>query len=330
MRRLCTLLAAVALAVTGLVVPSAAAQASVDPQPRPIRYAPIGEDSSFPAAFGATLVDADRTPLGANNWHCTPTAAHPYPVVLVHGTWENAYDNWNGLAPILAAAGYCVYALNYGNSTGIRWMNGTGDMIDSAHQLAPFVDRVRAATGAAKVDLVGHSQGGALIRYYTNLLGGARHVDQVVAITPSNHPTTLDGITELGRTLGLLDPALQLLTLIKMPAAAQQAATDPPSPFYQQLNGHGETVPGIGYTVIGTRNDEVVTPYTQSFVTAGPGAAVHNITLQDVCGIDQSDHLSAPYSKNVAQIVLNALDPGDQHAVRCYPQAPLTGNTQRI
>ena len=58
---------------------------------------------------------------------CTPSAAHPYPVVLVHGTFENA-SMWAAVAPQIRAAGYCVFALNYGN-------NATGDIPTSAAQL---------------------------------------------------------------------------------------------------------------------------------------------------------------------------------------------------
>ena len=53
--------------------------------------------------------------------------------------------------------------------------------------------RVLAATGAAKVDLVGHSQGGMMPRYYLKFLGGAALVNRLVALAPSNHGTTLDG-----------------------------------------------------------------------------------------------------------------------------------------
>ncbi len=53
-------------------------------------------------------------PPGANNFSCKLTAAHPYPVVLVHGTLANMNDNWRAASPILANHGYCVFAFNYG------------------------------------------------------------------------------------------------------------------------------------------------------------------------------------------------------------------------
>lgn len=325
-----TIVAAAALAMVAVAIP-APADAAWYPWPRPMRFAPLGEDSSFPAAFGKSLIAPNLDPIGANDWDCTPSSAHPNPVVLVHGTWENKYNNWNGISPVLEDQGYCVFALNYGNSTGIAFLNGTGDMIQSAQQIGPFVDQVLAATGASKVDLIGHSQGGAVARYYANKIGGAAKVNQVIGIAPSNHPTTLSGITQLGKQLRLFGLAMALLDLVNMPAAQQQAdqSPNPQAPFYQNLNGAGETVPGIKYTVIATGNDEVVTPWQQAFIQGG-GSQVDNIKLQDVCAIDQSEHLSIVYSKNVAQIIMNKLDPSHQYLVFCYPQAPLTGNMQLI
>ena len=46
------------------------------------------------------------------------------------------------------------------------------------------------STGAAKVSLVGHSQGGLMPRYFIKYLGGAGIVDDLVGLAPSNHGTT--------------------------------------------------------------------------------------------------------------------------------------------
>ncbi len=71
-----------------------------------------GAPTNFLDAYGQSITDPTASPAGANDWNCTPTAEHPDPVVLVHGTWENAYANWSGFAPALADDGYCVFALN--------------------------------------------------------------------------------------------------------------------------------------------------------------------------------------------------------------------------
>ena len=293
--------------------------------PWQLRTPSLTEDTDFVSALAPSLINPSRDPIGANDWNCKPSSSHPEPVVLVHGTWENAYNNWNGLSPILKAQGYCVFAVNYGN-TGYPGLNATGDMVASAQQIADFVTKVAAATKAQHVALIGHSQGGAQVRYVANLLTPKGLVDKVISLAPTNHPTTLSGIVTLGNLLDLTQLGFNILDAIGMPGAAQQA--DYTAPFYANVNGNGETVPGIDYTVIGTKYDEIVTPCTQGFITAGPRASVDNITIQDVCPIDLSEHLSLSYSRNVAQIILNKLDPQHQHLVFCYAQLPLVGGTR--
>ncbi|MGZ6695078.1 MAG: esterase/lipase family protein [Solirubrobacteraceae bacterium] len=246
----------------------------------------------------ATASAATPPPPGANV-PCTPSAAHPYPVVLVHGPAENMFDNWQSMSPALALAGYCVYALNYGSydGSGTAGIYGLAPIAQSAQELATEVDAVLAQTGASKVDLVGHSQGGMMPRDYMKRLGGAAKVDDLVAISPSNHGTTNPLAPPLGLTC---------------PACAQQAAG---SSFITQLNSGDETPGSADFTNIATRYDEVVTPYTSDFLAAD-GNAVTNVLLQDDCPSDTAEHLRTPNDPPVISITLNALsrsgpaDPG--------------------
>ncbi|NKY87116.1 lipase, partial [Nocardia veterana] len=59
------------------------------------------------------------------------------------------------------------------------------------------------------------------------------------------------------------------------------------------------------------------TPYDLTFLQPGPGATVRNITLQDGCEQDLSDHLTMMYSPRVLSIILNALDPAQTPALTC-------------
>ncbi|MFI5529363.1 esterase/lipase family protein [Kitasatospora sp. NPDC051853] len=275
-------------------------------------------ETNFTVGFLKGFPKPGEAPDGANDWACRPGAAHPAPVVLVHGTFENQNDNWGGAAPLLVNNGYCVFSFNYGAAEG-NPIQGTGPVAQSAGQLAAFVDRVRAATGAAKVDLVGHSQGGMMPRYYLKHLGGAAKVGTLVGIAPSNHGTTLDGIATLARGLGLLEPVNAFLLGPACPACVDQEFD---SPFITALNAGGETVPGVRYTVIASKFDEVVTPYTSAFLD-GPG--VTNITLQDGCPLDAADHLEIAYDPVTLTHVLNALDPAHPRTVPCTVVLPLTG-----
>lgn len=277
---------------------------------------PLPVDYSFLAGFAAGFSTPQTAPPGADV-PCVPSSAHPDPVVLVHGTAENQDDNWQALSPLLANNGYCVYSFNYGGATADSPIQGTGDIPTSAGQLATFVNQVLATTHAAKVDIVGHSQGGMMPRYYLKFLGGAGKVNDLVGLSPSNHGTTVFGLLTLISSLP--DGVGTDFVSSGCVACSQQTAG---SSFLHTLNAGGDTVPGVTYTVIETEYDEVVTPYTSAFLS---GPNVTNITLQNQCPDDFSDHLTTPYDPNALHDVLNALDPATATPVRCVPVAPLAG-----
>ncbi len=235
-------------------------------------------------ALGVAMVStapAQAASSGFNDWSCRPSAAHPHPVVVVHGTFGDSQNLLQRLEGSLVSAGYCVYALDYGN-------RATGPIEDSAAQLKTYVDKVLAATGASKVSMVGHSQGGMMPRYYVKFLGGAGKVDDLVGLSPSNHGTS--------QPL-LLTPGLSYLC----PSCLQQKTG---SSFLQHLNAGDETPGDISYTNIVTSHDEVVLPYTSGYLS-GPNTT--NIRLQDKCPFDLSDHLLIPSSGPAIRLVLNAL-----------------------
>jgi triacylglycerol esterase/lipase EstA (alpha/beta hydrolase family) len=276
-----------------------------------------GETAAFLTSANPFFYAA--SPLGANTG-CHPSAAHPYPVVLVEGTFASMYNSFEAISPDLVNNGYCVYAFNYGQTIPLSGFYAMGDIPTSARELAAEVNHVLSVTGASKVDLVGWSQGGMMPRYYINELGGAAKVNMLVGFAPSNFGTTLDGLQTLITDVGLEGVATAALS-VTCPACAQQLQG---SAFLTSLN-QTPTVAGVKYVVIETSGDEVVTPYTNAFLPAA--ANVQDITLQQQCVQDGSDHISIPYDSNALQDMINALgpdDPGFQPS--CAAVGPITGN----
>ncbi|MEV5005261.1 alpha/beta fold hydrolase [Streptomyces sp. NPDC055692] len=264
--------------------------------------------AALATAPAATAHAASAPSRGWNDYGCKPSAAHPLPVVLVHGTFGNSIDNWLSLAPYLKDRGYCVFSLDYGQLPGVPLFYGLGPIDKSAEQLSAFVDKVLAATGAAKADVVGHSQGGMMPRYYLKFLGGAAKVNALVGIAPDNHGTTLRGLTNL---LPYFPGAGDLLKTAT-PGLADQIAG---SAFLAKLNEGGDTVPGVRYTVIATKYDEVVTPWRSQYLT---GPDVRNVLLQDLCAVDLSEHVTIGTIDRIAfHEVANALDPAHATATTC-------------
>lgn len=287
--------------------------------------------ADFPVTYNggsgvvATITAPYSSPPGANDFRCRPSARHPRPVVLLHGLGGNQTDNFSTISPLLANAGYCVFSLTYGVNPGARFpydqVGGTQPLEKSGPVVAAFVSRVLKATGSKKVELVGHSEGTVMSRYFTRFLGGAAKVDKVVGLTPLWHGTTLgvaDQLDVTGRALGL-GPVLGA-TFDQQCGSCREFLQS--SDFMARLNAGNPLLPGLTYTNIVTEYDELVVPYTSGIQ---PGPHTTNIVLQSLCSQDLTDHIGMAFDPNALRLVLNALDPGHAQPVVCRPYTPLGG-----
>ncbi len=274
----------------------------------------------FPVNYGIinglTFFNPQGAPPGANDPRITVTDEHPLPIILVNGTVATQGENWGVGAPLLANAGYKVYSFNYGNVTGDPNfpIQATDDIRESARQLAAEVDRVLLETGAPKVILIGHSQGGGILpAYYINNMNGADKVSQLIGIAPSNHGTDFNGLIGL-QNLPILGPLVLGVVNAFGDAFLQQSLG---SEFQQEVYGNGDTRPGVLYTMIASTHDEVVTPYTQQALN---GARVTNIVIQDLYPGLPVGHLGVVLSPQVLSVVLDALASNPQANPLADPQ----------
>lgn len=303
--------------MVGAGAPISSGPATAAPTYRPAAV-PVGSGPAQTDHLGAAkyLKDhPDVAPAGTNDFGCKPSAEHPRPVVLAHGTDSSAYSDWSAIGPQLVRAGLCVFALNYGGKPGAD-SYGTEDVFESSAQIGGFVDQVLTATGAAQVDLVGFSQGASVTRYYINKLGGASKVGQWVGVASPSYGGVMYGLVPVAEAAPVL---FTIAELASSPAAIQQAAG---SPFITALNEGGDTVAGVRYTTIGSKVDEMIQPNSN---IALRGAGATNIVLQEMCADDLTGHFHMVYDPFVQQLVLNTLDPA--HAVQpaCAPVELGTG-----
>ena len=278
---------------------------------------PVSYNFLSSAVLAGSQVDAD--PPGANDFSCRPTSRHPRPVVLVHGTAGNKNTNWQTYAPLLANNGYCVFALTYGVTAGtpkgLDQLGGMDKMETSAAQLRTFVNKVRAATGAKQVDLLGHSQGTLMPTYYLKFLGGAPYVRNYVSLAPLWHGTSLGAPAQMSQTMKVFGSSS---TETPVCSACSQMSTG--SPFIEKLRKGGVAVRGVTYTNIVTKYDQLVSPYT-----SGIEPGMRNITVQDKCAQDYTEHFEIAADPVAAGHVLNALDPAHPRPVPCMLVLPYEG-----
>jgi len=233
------------------------------------------------AAMAAPIGSASAAPVAG-------TEATKDPVIIVAGTLAGqtlASIYYAPLATRLRADGYRVSIFGLPGS-------GLGDIGAISGSLNTFADSVRAQTGAARVDLIGHSQGGLVIRHYLKFRGGAAEVDSAISL----------GAPHYGAAVANLLNLLGLGTCAGVVACRQMTIG---SPFLAALNAGDDTIGNVRYTNIASVNDGIVQPYTTSFLNNDGNNA--NVRVQSQCPFRVVGHVGLPYDGTVYSAIQDAL-----------------------
>ncbi len=158
-----------------------------------------------------------------------------HPVVLLHGFAMNR-TNWIWLGSRLAKRGIGpLYGTTYFSPQSVR---------RSAEHLKRFVERVCAREQCERVDIVAHSLGGVVARYYIERLDGAKLIGRVVTIGSPHKGTII-------ARLGALFPSAR--------------ETFHNSSFYADL-GPFVNRQGVSFTSVWSRADAIIEPPESSSI----------------------------------------------------------------
>lgn len=208
-------------------------------------------------------------------------AAVDDPVIIVAGTFSPAFAN-EPLRARLLADGYDAYIYEL---PGL----GVGDIAETSEPLVDFVDDILSATGATKVDLIGHSQGGLVARYYVKELGGASKVDSLISLGAPHYGTVL---ANMGNVLGISGIC----------ESCEQMSVG--SDFLEGLNAGDDTIGSVDYTNLYTAYDEIVFPWWNSKLNDG----ATNVKIQSQCWFRVVGHLGLIVDGTVYSGVEDALE----------------------
>ncbi len=210
-----------------------------------------------------------------NNQIAKPSSpVHTRPVLLVHGIAHNASAFIQMKTKMQKRGWLHVFTMNYSTLNT--------KLIEMVGELSCQVDKVMEVTGASQIDIVAHSLGGIVSRYYMAKMGQGKVKNLV--------------------TLGAPHKGTYLSPLLKTFAFNKNLSSDLyiDSPFLKKLRqkiiSKNSTI-----TSIYSKYDWTVWPQDNCFVEGSPSSAFKNIKLDFV------SHISLLYSSRVFQHIVTAL-----------------------
>ncbi|MGK5546595.1 esterase/lipase family protein [Streptomyces sp. URMC 127] len=193
------------------------------------------------AAAAITVTAGPAAPAGAAPAATAPApgaaAQARTPVVFVHGYLSDGVT-WDPAIAAFLVAGYQPGDL-FTYSYDFFASNKT-----SAQGLADFVAKVKARTGADKVDIVNHSMGGLVSLWYAKELGGAANIKHLASLAAPHHGTYIAG----------------MCTVVSV--SCQEMS--PGSAFLKTLATGDETPGAVDYRTWYSPCDGVINPFTST------------------------------------------------------------------
>ncbi|MGW1881070.1 esterase/lipase family protein [Streptomyces sp. NPDC001970] len=174
---------------------------------------PSGMTPERPGRPDPASVAPSRTPRPARSPETEtptlPTTQRP-PVVLLHGFIDNR-SVFVLLRRSLARNGWRhVESLNYSPLTC--------DIRTAAELLGRHIEEICARTGHREVDIVGHSLGGLIGRYYVQRLGGDRRVRTLVTLGTPHSGTSVAPLASAHPIVRQMRPGSAVLEELRLPA----------------------------------------------------------------------------------------------------------------
>lgn len=190
------------------------------------------------------------------------------PVVLIHGYFHNL-SGYFVLSQKLKKRGWThIYPINLNTYT---W-----SIEEMAREVKKVVEGIIKNTRHKKVDIIGHSLGGLVGRYYVQNLGGYKNVNNLIALATPNWGTQL-AIFGIG------------------PSAKQMR---PQANFIDRLNTDINNLRKINFASIWSPFDALIIPSTNA-ILRGAGKNIR---------IDFVGHLGMLYSDRVFELICKILE----------------------
>ncbi|MBI2059265.1 MAG: alpha/beta fold hydrolase [Nitrospirae bacterium] len=130
-------------------------------------------------------------------------AAVRRPVILVHGFGHNRSAFYPLIGRLRASGWKNIFTLNL--------LPVFGGVHGRAVRLKHFAEKVMRRTRTTSFDLIGHSLGGIVSRYYVTKLGGKKHVHALVTLGSPNQGTKIStfGVGQIPKELTPGNPLLE-------------------------------------------------------------------------------------------------------------------------
>lgn len=209
-----------------------------------------------------------------------PIGSGSHSVVLVHGVLGQGFIYWNLVKRYLSGDNLHFHEVRLP-------FFGFGDLRKAARHLEKEIDRLlRECADEAyedRVDIIAHSAGGLVARYYIRRLGGDRKVHSLVTLGTPHYGTYTSALFPLN-------------------TVARQ--TLPGSAFLKDLNDGPDTQEPIHYTCLNSPTDGVVIPAWSARLRGARNVEVKFLT-----------HWGYLWSQDVYRVIREAID----HAPGAYP-----------